>query len=81
MELENEKRTEEQSAEQQNTSSREGSASQTSGYQGYKPGRSPRPRIHQPVRQVEGPAVQQHPLQSRILWFLFLCHNNRFFKM
>ena len=54
MELENEKRTEEQSAEQQNTSSREGSASQTSGYQGYKPGRSPRPRIHQPVRYNQG---------------------------
>jgi pseudouridine synthase len=54
MELENEKKTEEQSAEQQNTSSREGSASQTSGYQGYKPGRSPRPRIHQPVRYNQG---------------------------
>ena len=54
MELENEKRTEEQSAEQQNTSSRDGSANQTSGYQGYKPGRSPRPRIHQPVRYNQG---------------------------
>ena len=42
MEFENEKKNEEQSAEQQNTSSHEG------GYQGYRPGRSPRPRIHQP---------------------------------
>ena len=49
MELENEKKTEEQSGEQK-TTSREGYSSQTSGYQGYKPGRSPRPRIHQQVR-------------------------------
>ncbi len=49
MELENEKKTEEQSSEQ-NATSREGYSNQTSGYQGYKPGRSPRPRIHQQVR-------------------------------
>ncbi len=49
MELENEKKTEEQSSEQ-NATSREGYTNQTSGYQGYKPGRSPRPRIHQQVR-------------------------------
>lgn len=49
MELENEKKTEEQSSEQ-NAISREGYTNQTSGYQGYKPGRSPRPRIHQQVR-------------------------------
>ena len=49
MELENEKKTEEQSSEQSATS-REGYTNQTSGYQGYKPGRSPRPRIHQQVR-------------------------------
>ncbi len=42
MEFENEKKKEELSSEQQNTSSHE------SGYQGYRPGRSPRPRIHQP---------------------------------
>ena len=42
MEFENEKKNEEQSAEQQNTGNQE------SGYQGYRPGRSPRPRIHQP---------------------------------
>ena len=40
MEFENEKRNEEQAAEQQ--------SSQENGYQGYRPGRSPRPRIHQP---------------------------------
>ena len=37
-----EKKHEEQSAEQQNVNNHEG------GYQGYRPGRSPRPRIHQP---------------------------------
>ena len=42
MEFENEKKNEEQSAEQQNTGNHESS------YQGYRPGRSPRPRIHQP---------------------------------
>jgi len=51
MELENEKKTEEQqSAEQQNANGREGYSSQQGGYQGYKPGRSPRPRIHQQTR-------------------------------
>jgi len=49
MELENENKTEEQYSEQ-NTTSRGGFTNQTSGYQGYKPGRSPRPRIHQQVR-------------------------------
>ena len=44
MEFENEKKAEEQSAEQQSTQSHEG------GYQGYRQGRSPRPRIHQPAR-------------------------------
>ncbi|MBP3260008.1 MAG: RNA-binding S4 domain-containing protein [Prevotella sp.] len=44
MEFENEKRNEEQSAEQQSAQSQE------SGYQGYRPGRSPRPRIHQQTR-------------------------------
>ena len=43
MELENEKKNEEMSAEQQ-------TSSHDSGYQGYKPGRSPRPRIHQQTR-------------------------------
>ena len=38
-----EKKNEEQAAEQQ-----QGSGNQESGYQGYRPGRSPRPRIHQP---------------------------------
>ena len=42
MEFENEKKTEEQSAEQQN---------HESGYQGYRPGRSPRPRIQKPRPQ------------------------------
>ena len=37
-----EKKNEEQAAEQQS------STNQESGYQGYRPGRSPRPRIHQP---------------------------------
>jgi 23S rRNA pseudouridine2605 synthase len=41
MELE-EKKNEELTKEQQNTAGHE------SGYQGYRPGRSPRPRIHQP---------------------------------
>ena len=48
MELENEKKTEEQSTEQ--NTSREGYSHSTSGYQGYKQGRSPRPRIHQQTR-------------------------------
>ena len=44
MELENEKKNEEQTArEQQNTSNE-------SSYQGFRPGRSPRPRIHQQTR-------------------------------
>ncbi|MBP3849424.1 MAG: rRNA pseudouridine synthase [Prevotella sp.] len=42
MEFENEKKNEELSTEQQNTSAQEG------GYQGYRQGRTPRPRIHQP---------------------------------
>ena len=42
MDFENEKKNEEMSAEQQTTAPQEG------GYQGYKAGRSPRPRIHQP---------------------------------
>ena len=42
MEFENEKKTKEQSAEQQN---------HESGYQGYRPGRSPRPRIQKPRPQ------------------------------
>ena len=44
MELENEKKNEGASFEQQNTTGNEG------GYQGYRPGRSPRPRIHQQTR-------------------------------
>ena len=44
MEFENEKKTEEQSAEQQ-------SLNHESGYQGYRPGRSPRPRIQKPRPQ------------------------------
>ena len=44
MEFENEKKTEEQSAEQQ-------SQNHESGYQGYRPGRSPRPRIQKPRPQ------------------------------
>ena len=45
MEFENEKKTENQAAEQQHTESHE------SGYQAnYRPGRSPRPRIHQQTR-------------------------------
>ena len=42
MEFENEKKNEELSTEQQNTSAQEG------GYQAYRQGRTPRPRIHQP---------------------------------
>jgi len=42
MEFENEKKQDEQAAEQQQANNHEG------GYQGYRPGRSPRPRIHQP---------------------------------
>ena len=45
MEFENENKNQEQAAEQQHTESHE------SGYQAnYRPGRSPRPRIHQQVR-------------------------------
>ena len=44
MEFENEKKAEEQTAEQQGSQSHEG------GYQGYRQGRSPRPRIHQQTR-------------------------------
>ena len=44
MELENEQKHEEQAAEQQSNESREG------GFQGYRQGRSPRPRIHQQTR-------------------------------
>ncbi len=44
MEFENEKKNEEQAAEQQNNTSYEG------GFQGYRQGRSPRPRIHQQTR-------------------------------
>jgi 23S rRNA pseudouridine2605 synthase len=40
--MENEKKNEEMSVDQQTSTPQEG------GYQGYKPGRSPRPRIHQP---------------------------------
>ena len=47
MEFENEKKTEEQSAEQQ-------SQNHESGYQGYRPGRSPRPRIQKPRPQQYG---------------------------
>ncbi len=53
MEFENEKK-EEQTTSQQNTESTtrfdQESKNQENGYQGYRPGRSPRPRIHQPVR-------------------------------
>ncbi|MCH5307623.1 MAG: rRNA pseudouridine synthase [Prevotella sp.] len=42
MEFENEKKQEEQAAEQQSNNNQENN------YQGYRPGRSPRPRIHQP---------------------------------
>ena len=42
MEFESEKKNEEQAAQEQQNTSHEG------GYQGYRPGRSPRPRIHQP---------------------------------
>ena len=45
MEIENEKKTEEQASEKQHTESHE------NGYQvNYRPGRSPRPRIHQQTR-------------------------------
>ena len=47
MEFENEQKTEEQSAEQQ-------SQNHESGYQGYRPGRSPRPRIQKPHPQYGG---------------------------
>ncbi|MBQ9654679.1 MAG: RNA-binding S4 domain-containing protein [Prevotella sp.] len=43
MEFENEKKNEEMSADQQNTQN-----NHEGGYQGFRPGRSPRPRIHQP---------------------------------
>ena len=49
MDLENEKRLEEQSTEQTNNG-REGYSNQSNGYQGYRQGRSPRPRIHQQTR-------------------------------
>jgi 23S rRNA pseudouridine2605 synthase len=47
MDLENEKKSEEASVEQ-TAGNREGfqSTTQSNGYQGYRPGRSPRPRIH-----------------------------------
>ena len=45
MEFENEKINEEKAAEQQYMTDHE-----TGGYQGYRPGRSPRPRIHQQTR-------------------------------
>ena len=63
MELENEKKTEEQSSEQ-NATSREGYTNQTSGYQGYKPGRSPRPRIHQTVRPYNQGGYHQNQNQE-----------------
>lgn len=44
MEFENEQKHEEQAVEQQQSTDREG------GYQGYRQGRSPRPRIHQQAR-------------------------------
>lgn len=52
MDLENEKRAEEQSAEQRTTGGREGyqpseNSNQQGGYQSYRTGRSPRPRINQ----------------------------------
>ncbi len=50
MELENEKKTEEQSVNQQGGSNREGYTDQQNGYQGYRQGRSPRPRINQQTR-------------------------------
>ena len=55
MEFENEKKNEEMSAEQQNTSN-----SQDGGYQGYRPGRSPRPRIHQTVRPYNQGGYRQN---------------------
>ena len=55
MELENEKRTDEQQSAEQNAGSREGYQS-SGNYQNYRtPGRSPRPRIHQPR-----PNFQEH---------------------
>ena len=54
MEFENEKKNEEQSAEQQNTGNHVVEQGEPrSGYQGYRPGRSPRPRIHQPRPYAE----------------------------
>jgi 23S rRNA pseudouridine2605 synthase len=55
MEFENEKKTEEQAAEQQHTENHEG------GYQAnYRPGRSPRPRIHQQTRPYNTPSGFNH---------------------
>ena len=59
MEFENEKKNEEMSAEQQNTSN-----SQDGGYQGYRPGRSPRPRIHQTVRPYNQGGYRQNQNQE-----------------
>ena len=47
MDFENEKKTEEQSANQQGASNREGYSDQQNT---YRQGRSPRPRIHQQTR-------------------------------
>ena len=59
MEFENEKKNEEMSAEQQNTNN-----SQDGGYQGYRPGRSPRPRIHQTVRPYNQGGYHQNQNQE-----------------
>ena len=48
MEFENEQKHEELSSEQQNMNHADDNGQARSGYQGYRPGRSPRPRIHQP---------------------------------
>ena len=59
MEFENEKKNEEMSAEQQSTNN-----SQDGGYQGYRPGRSPRPRIHQTVRPYNQGGYHQNQNQE-----------------
>jgi 23S rRNA pseudouridine2605 synthase len=58
MELENEKLNEEQAAEQQQSTSHEG------GYQGYRPGRSPRPRINQQTRSYNQGSYNRYQNQD-----------------
>jgi len=57
MEFENEKKNQEQGAEQQHTESHEGGSQQAN----YRPGRSPRPRIHQQARPYTPGGASRRP--------------------